>query len=84
VQLKGTEGLNYVDGGKAISFPMERRHLTYYANEVKLPVFLVVIDVKSNSGFWLFTQQYLSTTLTWRHPHLERDGHALGPDSDDQ
>jgi hypothetical protein len=73
VQLKGTEVFSFVEDGKAITIRMEKRHLTYYANEVKLPVFLIVIDVKAKTGYWLFTQQYLATNLTWK----ETDTHSV-------
>jgi Domain of unknown function (DUF4365) len=66
VQLKGTEELTYVDDGKAIAFKMQRRHLMYYLQEVKLPLFLIVVNVKTKQGHWICMQQYLSQILAWK------------------
>ena len=65
VQLKGTRHCKYTDGGAAVSFPLERRYLAHYAGEVKLPVFLVVVDVAAGRGFWLFAQQHLAENPGW-------------------
>jgi len=67
VQLKGTAGkCKHIDNGAAISFSLEHKYLSYYLREVKLPVFLVVVDVSSGRGYWLFTQQYLTQHPGWK------------------
>ncbi len=57
VQLKGIESPNIK--GDSLSYSMEVRHLKYYYESCRLPVFLVVIDVKSKIPYWIFLQEYI-------------------------
>jgi hypothetical protein len=59
VQLKGTGSLVISRCGKFISFRLERKDAAYFVDKLKLPLFLVVVDVKRRTAYWLFTQQYL-------------------------
>jgi hypothetical protein len=42
-----------------ISQKMTADHLMYYMTKAQLPVFLVVVDVEHEEGYWLFLQEYL-------------------------
>jgi hypothetical protein len=67
VQLKGTGSVDRLNNG-AISFPLETKHLNYWMH-VDIPVFLVLVDVGQNTGYWLFIQRYVRTELdatNWR------------------
>lgn len=64
-QIKGTRSLHVVHRGRKIAFSLERRYSKHYAEEAKHPVFLVVIDVKTGQGYWIFTQEYLRQHPKW-------------------
>jgi Domain of unknown function (DUF4365) len=67
IQLKGKDSLIPSRCGKYFSFSLERRHAVYYADKVKLPVFLV--NVNTSKAYWLFIQRYLHIDLwgkRWR------------------
>ncbi|VTS05343.1 Putative uncharacterized protein OS=Desulfotomaculum carboxydivorans (strain DSM 14880 / VKM B-2319 / CO-1-SRB) GN=Desca_0945 PE=4 SV=1: DUF4365 [Tuwongella immobilis] len=66
VQLKGVDGANYLYDSTVVAHKLELRHLTYYCDEIKEPVFLVVVDVQTKKGYWLFLQQYLASKKEWR------------------
>lgn len=65
-QLKGADGADYRYGNTVLAYPMELRYLTYFYDEVKLPVFLVVVDIRTKTAYWLFIQQYLNNKTNWR------------------
>jgi uncharacterized protein DUF4365 len=67
VQLKGTRGLRY--RGSNISFPIKTKHLKYYVDKCRQPVFLVLVDTSRGDAFWCFLQGYVADNLTngdWR------------------
>lgn len=66
IQLKGTEQLRR--SGDVISFRVERKHLEYYADCERQPVFLIVVDVRHGGAYWLFLQQYMAQNegVKWR------------------
>lgn len=67
VQLKGQENPTFVSDGHFLSFSLETKHAKYYLDNVKdLPVFLVVVDVTSKKGYWLFLQEFLDELDGWR------------------
>ena len=66
VQLKGADGAVYRHGGSFVTHQMTLRHLSYYCHEVKVPVFLVVVDIKTNMAYWLFLQEYLNERKDWQ------------------
>lgn len=71
-QLKGTGSPKY--SGKYIKYSYDRKHLAYYLDKVKQPIFLVVIDVNKGIGYWLFAQDILLNSMrsNWRHKtHIE-------------
>lgn len=68
IQLKGQEQPTFVMDGQFLSFSLETKHAKYYLDNVKdLPVFLVVVDVTSKKGYWLFLQEFLGELAGWRN-----------------
>lgn len=57
LQVKGSESVKIRKAG--IRFRMNRKPLLYYRDNARLPVFLVLVDVKQRDAYWLFAQQYL-------------------------
>lgn len=67
VQLKGQKHVRLIRGGDAISFSLETKHAEYYVDKLKdLPIFLVVVDVTKQLGWWLFLQERLKSDEQWR------------------
>jgi len=66
-QLKGTGSPKYTE--KYIRFSFEKKHLAYYLDKVKQPIFLIVVDVNTGAGFWIFAQAVIKNPMTpnWRH-----------------
>ena len=67
VQLKGTGSPRY--SKTLIKISIKTRHLSYYLDKVKQPVFLIVVDVKKRQGFWFFVQEWAKEELknrNWR------------------
>jgi hypothetical protein len=78
VQLKGKKTLAH-DGESILYQSLETRHLAYYLDKQRAPVFLVLVDVVTHEGYWLFLQRYAlehlkdvdwrrQTTVTLRLP----------------
>jgi hypothetical protein len=66
-QLKGSRSVRCRDG--VVTFPLQTKHLAYYVDKVRLPVFLVRIDIAGGIAYWVFLQQYAMETLSgikWR------------------
>ena len=57
VQLKGTKSPKY--SGKYVKIQMKTKHLSYYLDKVKNPVFIILADVNMEKGYWLFIQKWL-------------------------
>ncbi|WP_051688151.1 DUF4365 domain-containing protein [Desulfofalx alkaliphila] len=66
VNVKGTKKPSY--GRDYLSIPMETNLLSYYYHEVKIPVFLIVVDVTRKAAFWLLTQEYVYKILEKTNP----------------
>ena len=67
VQLKGTSSPNY--SKKTIKLPIKTKHLAYYIDRTKEPVFIVIVDTKKQCGYWLFIQEWIRKELSgkdWR------------------
>lgn len=62
VQLKGQElpkiSNNYV------KYSMKKKHLHYYQEKAKFPVFLFVVDVVNKKCWYLFLQKYLQDAIS--------------------
>jgi hypothetical protein len=69
VQLKGQESLSLSRDRKHATFWLKRKYAVYYTDKVRLPVFLVLVDVNQGVGYWVFVQAHLLDDLRgtkWR------------------
>ncbi len=67
VQLKGQEKATISADGTLVKYSLESKYANYYFDKIKdLPVFLVVVDVNQERGWWLFLQPVLEADQTWR------------------
>lgn len=58
-QLKATDRITDVAGGRAVSCRVERADLRHWLNEWE-PVILVLYDAKSDVAFWVFVRRYFA------------------------
>jgi len=68
VQQKGTKKLAITNKGAKFA-ELRTKHLKYWVDRCRRPVFLIVIDVTKSEGYWLFIQKYALEILTgsnWR------------------
>ncbi|MFW6122002.1 MAG: DUF4365 domain-containing protein [Petrotogales bacterium] len=65
VQLKGTGSPRYAK--RVIKISIKTKHVKYYLDKLKQPIFLVVVDVKKKKGYWLFVQEWVSKELKPRN-----------------
>lgn len=59
-QLKGTKTVTFDPIGRA-HWALETRHLRYYWDRVDVPVFLMLVDVTAEQGWFCFVQGELAT-----------------------
>ena len=67
VQIKGQKIVRRLKDG-TIAFKLERKDLDYH-NKLLVPLFLIVVDVTNQVGYWVFLQEYVRTRLrndAWR------------------
>lgn len=65
IQLKGSDKIECKNG--CVRFPLETKYAEYYRDKLKeVPIFLVVVNVKKRTGWWIFLQEYLSGNTNWR------------------
>jgi len=57
VQLKGQESPKI--SNNYVKYPMKKKHLHYYQEKAKFPVFLFVVDVVNRRCWYVFIQKYL-------------------------
>lgn len=50
--------------GSSILEQMKTKHLRYYSENARLPVFLVVVDTTRERGYYLFLQEWLDANTT--------------------
>jgi len=74
-QVKATDAVRIVEGGKSIALTVEMAHARYWYWEVAHPFILVVYDAQRHRAFWMDIQSHLdehaiedSETLTVRIP----------------
>lgn len=60
VQLKGKRALRKRRGAEFFSVPISREHLRYYVELVRIPVFLVAVDVVTGEAFFEFMQRMVT------------------------
>jgi hypothetical protein len=58
-QLKGTDRIKLVDGGRAVSCRIERADLRHWLNETQ-PVILALYDARADKAYWLFVRDYFA------------------------
>lgn len=62
LQIKGTSKAkrrkNY------IRHRMPRKHLSYYRDNARLPIFVALVDTEKKAAYWLFAQRYLRGQAT--------------------
>lgn len=66
VQLKGTRSPRYND--LSLCLPFEVKKLSYYAEKVNRPVFIMVTDLVRNKCLWLYAQRYIREVLRSSNP----------------
>lgn len=64
VQLKGTSSPNY--SKNTIKQQIKTKHLAYYIDRTKEPVFIVIVDTQKQCGYWLFVQEWIRKELSGR------------------
>jgi hypothetical protein len=62
-QIKATDRLTLLDGGKIISWSVSLRDLRVWLKEA-YPVALVVYDAKTDKAYWLYVQAYFAKRPT--------------------
>ncbi len=65
VQLKGTNSPRY--SKSLIKLSIKTKHLSYYLDKVKQPIFIIVVDIKKRRGFWFFVQEWAKEELKERN-----------------
>jgi hypothetical protein len=66
VQVKGAEKGSYPGKKKSESvFPIERKYSKHWSTVIA-PVFLVVYDLQTQKGYWLYVQEFLAKNPRWR------------------
>jgi hypothetical protein len=73
IQVKATDRLPLLAGGKTISWPVSRRDLKLWLEET-YPVILVVYDGQKDRAYWIHIQAYLLGLAT---PELFAQGESL-------
>lgn len=66
VQLKGTLSPRYND--LSLCLPFEVDKLSYYAERVNRPVFILVADLVDNTCLWLYAQRFIREVLRFSNP----------------
>jgi hypothetical protein len=67
VQLKGQENADLSANGMLVKYCLEIKYAAHYLDRIRdLPVFLVVVDVTTKKGWWLFLQSELEADQSWR------------------
>ena len=65
VQLKGASRPRY--SKSHIKVAIKTKHLAYYLDKVKQPIFLITVDTTKRRGLWLFTQKWAKNELKERN-----------------
>lgn len=69
-QLKATDGLRIVDGGRSIPCTVEMARLHFCYHQLFYPFILVLYDAQKHRAFWLDVQVYVDA-------HADEVGRAL-------
>ncbi|ULQ61053.1 DUF4365 domain-containing protein [Brucepastera parasyntrophica] len=52
IQLKGTQNIKKINKNEFVSFSLDIENVDYYLNQIKIPLFIVVVDVSNKDIFW--------------------------------
>lgn len=55
LQVKGTRK----SSSEKVRLRMQRKHLKYYRDKARLPVFIAFVNVVRKKAYWVFAQKYL-------------------------
>ena len=66
VQLKSSVGHKFNFDRSEATFTLKSMHARYFAKVKDLPIFLVLIDVSSKVGYYLFLQGWLNDNQSWK------------------
>lgn len=66
IQLKGQRRIAKSKRAQTISFKLKTHYLEYF-DKIRLPVFLIVVDVTKQQAYWLFVQKYIREILNKTH-----------------
>lgn len=58
-QLKGTDRIKVIDGGRAVTCRVERADLYHWLEDLT-PVVLALYDAKADTAYWLYVQEYFA------------------------
>jgi len=64
VQLKGTETPKF--SKDMLKFKLKTKHLKYFIDKISDPVFLVVVDVVKQEGYWVNLKEWAKGKDGWR------------------
>lgn len=67
IQLKGTASPKYAKNH--IKLFMKTKHISYYLDKVKQPIFIIIIDIINKIGYYSFIQEWLNGPINknWRN-----------------
>lgn len=57
IQLKASDKVKYLSGGKSLSFTADVRDLNSWRKDI-YPVILIVYDAKRAKAYWMYVQRY--------------------------
>ncbi|MEX2174417.1 MAG: DUF4365 domain-containing protein [Pirellulaceae bacterium] len=59
-QLKATDNLNTIQGGRIVACTIDLGDLDYWSGELGYPFILVVFDARQTRAYWLNVQDYMT------------------------
>jgi hypothetical protein len=71
-QVKATERMHWVDGGRGISCTVEVAHVRYWQWEIAHPVILVLYEAERHRAYWLNIQDFID-----KHPPADQQTLAV-------
>jgi hypothetical protein len=60
-QVKATDKLRMIDGGRSVACPVEAAHVHYWLWEIAHPFILVLYDAQKHRAFWVDIETYFNT-----------------------
>ncbi len=75
IQVKATDSLQFLADAETISFPLDRRDVALWLEELE-PVILIVYDAQHDVAYWLYVQAYFER-LAQLSSVLENSGNTV-------